>query len=135
MGKKNKTASFLGGALVGLGLGFLFAPKSGSETRKELGEKISLLWDNIRGMDADEIKEKLESKLAEIEKGIRELDKEKVINIAKEKATMLKNKVEELVEMAKDAGKPVVEEAAKNVKRELAKATREVLKKLETEEE
>lgn len=135
MGKKSKTASFLGGALVGIGLGFLFAPKSGSETRKELGEKISLLWDNIRGMDANEIKEKLEAKLAEIEKDIKELDKEKVIKIAKEKATILKNKIEELVEMAKDAGKPVVEEAAKNVKKELAKATKEVLKKLETEEE
>ena len=33
--------------------------------------------------------------------------------------------------MAKDAGKPVLEDAAKNVKKNLANVTREVLNKLE----
>ena len=51
MSKKGKLGSFLGGALVGAGLGILFAPKSGSETRKALAEEISVLWDKIRGMD------------------------------------------------------------------------------------
>ena len=60
MSKKGKLGSFLGGALVGAGLGILFAPKSGSETRKALAGEISVLWDKIRGMDADEIKNKLE---------------------------------------------------------------------------
>ena len=62
MSKKSKMG-FLGGALVGLGLGFLFAPKSGSETRKELAKQTSMLWDKVRSMDADEIKDKLENKL------------------------------------------------------------------------
>ena len=73
MSKKSKLG-FLGGALVGLGLGFLFAPKSGEETRKELGNKISELWDKVRGMDANEIKDKLEKKLKEIEKDLKELN-------------------------------------------------------------
>ena len=38
---------------------------------------------------------------------------------------------EELVEMAKKASQPVIENAAKTVKRELANVTREVLNKLE----
>ena len=74
MSKKGKVGGFLGGALVGLGLGFLFAPKSGEETRKELGNKLSDLWDKVRGMDADEIKDKLEKKLKEIEKDLKELE-------------------------------------------------------------
>ena len=78
MSKKGKTFSFLGGALVGLGLGFLFAPKSGSETRKELANQISNLWDKVRKLDANEIKENISNKLNEIEAELRSLDKEKV---------------------------------------------------------
>ena len=71
MSKKGKTFSFLGGALVGLGLGFLFAPKSGSETRKELANQISNLWDKVRKLDANEIKENISNKLNEIEAELR----------------------------------------------------------------
>ena len=130
MGKKSK-AGFLGGALVGLGLGFLFAPKSGAETRKALADKTADLWDKVRGLDAKEIKDKLESKLKEIESDLKDLDKEKVLEIAKEKSEVIKNKAEELINMAKEAGKPVIEDAANKVKKELAKVTREVLDKLE----
>ncbi len=133
MSKKGKVASFLGGALLGVGLGCLFAPKSGSETRKELGNQISLLWDKVRKLDADEIRQNLETKLKEIETGIKELDKEKIIDIAKEKSESLRKKAEELIESAKKAGKPILEDAAKSVKKSLANATREVLKKLEDE--
>ena len=41
MGKKGKTvAAILGGAAIGAGLGILFAPKSGKETRAELKAKM-----------------------------------------------------------------------------------------------
>lgn len=130
MAKKSKMG-FLGGALVGLGLGFLFAPKTGEETRKMLADKTSVLWDKVRSMDADEIKDKLENKLKEIEKDLKDLDKEKVLEVAKEKAEIVKNKVEELIEMAKESGKPVIEDAANSVKKELAKVTKNILEKLE----
>ena len=68
MSKKGKVGGFLGGALVGLGLGFLFAPKTGEETRKMLADKTAELWDKVRSMDADEIKDKLENKLKEEKK-------------------------------------------------------------------
>ena len=38
--KKKGFGKFLAGALVGAGLGVLFAPKKGSETRKELKLKM-----------------------------------------------------------------------------------------------
>lgn len=132
MSKKGKKG-FLGGALLGLGLGFLFAPKSGEDTRKELSNQISDLWDKVRGMDALEIKDKLENKIKEIEKDLKELDKEKVLEVAKEKSEVIKDKIEELVQMAKDTGKPVIENAANSVKKELANVTRNVLEKLEKE--
>ena len=55
-----------------------------------------------------------------------------VLSIAKEKLSILKNKMNELVEMAKEAGKPVIENAANAAKKELANVTREVLNKLES---
>lgn len=126
-----KGLTFLTGALIGVGLGILFAPKEGSETRKELQKKLSDLWDKIRVMDANEIKESLESKLEDIEKGIKELDKEKIMEIAKEKSEALKKKVEELIIKAKEAGKPVLEKTASQVKEQLIQVTKEVLKRLE----
>ena len=133
MGKKCGAFKFLSGALVGLGIGYLFAPKSGSETRKELSLKISDLWDKVRALDANEIKDNLVTKLNEIEKELRELDKEKVLSIAKEKSLVLKDKAEDLINDAKKASKPVIEDAANAVKKELASVTKEILKKLENE--
>ena len=40
MSKKKGFRKFITGALVGVGLGVLFAPKKGSQTRKELKEKF-----------------------------------------------------------------------------------------------
>ena len=43
MSKKGGFGKFLGGIALGAGLGILFAPKSGEETRKILKEKLEVL--------------------------------------------------------------------------------------------
>ena len=43
MSKKGKLGAFVAGAGLGVGLGLLFAPASGDETRKELGSKARSL--------------------------------------------------------------------------------------------
>ena len=129
--KKKTKAGFLGGALLGLGIGVLFAPKTGVETRKMLADKTSELWDKIRGMDADEIKDKLENKLKEIEKDLKDLDKEKVLNIAKEKSENIKKKCQDLVELAIEKGTPVLKDAAVEVRDKTIDVMCDMVNKLE----
>ena len=55
----------------------------------------------------------------------------KTAKIAKEKCNDLKKSAEELVELAKDKGTPILEEAALGVKEQAIKVTKSVLNKLE----
>ena len=47
-------ASFVAGALVGVGAGMLLAPKSGEELRKDLLDKASELIDKAKNIDSEE---------------------------------------------------------------------------------
>lgn len=122
---------FLAGIGIGAGLGLLFAPKSGEETRKLLKKKIDELVDEVKKMDANEVKDEFLTKVDEIKNEIEDLDKEKVLKIAKEKSEDLKKKVNELVELAKEKGTPVLEGVASDVRQKAINVTKEVLKKLE----
>ena len=56
MSKKSGVGKFIAGAAIGAGLGILFAPKKGSETRKKLKEKIDDMVIKIKSVDAEDIK-------------------------------------------------------------------------------
>lgn len=129
---KKKKGRFLLGALVGAGLGLLFAPNKGSETRKKVGAKIDELLVKAKEVDLGELKIKFDEKIDEIRLELEDLDKEKALKIAKEKASYLKGKAEELVALAKEKGTPVLQEAAKDVLESVIEGSKEILKKLET---
>lgn len=132
--KKRGLGKFILGASVGAALGVLFAPKKGSETRKELKQKMDELIEKLKNVDAKEVKENIEAKIFQIKTELEDLDKEKVLKIAKKKANDIKNMAEELVDYAVEKGTPVLEDAAVAVREKAIEVTREVLKKLEENE-
>lgn len=132
--KSEGVFKFALGALVGVGVGMLFAPKSGEELRKDLKKKFNELIEKAKEIDIKEVSEDIKKRVADLKKEIEELDKEKVLAIAKEKGEQLKAKANELFELAKEKGTPVVEKAADDVRQKAIQVTKEILKKLEKDE-
>ncbi len=130
MGKKG-LGKFIAGAAVGVGLGMLFAPKSGEDTRKDLKEKFDELLEQIKGIKAEDVKDYFEVKVEEIKKDIAELDKEKVMDIAKEKGELIKDKIEELSIQAKEKATPAVEKTIADLKSKIIDFLKDTTKKLE----
>lgn len=132
--KKSGFGKFLAGAAIGAGLGILFAPKKGSETRAELKVKLDDLVKQIKKIDIEEVKEEFEAKLENLKAELSDLDKEKVLEIAKKKTKQLKVKAQELVDLAIEKGTPILRDMAEEVRLKTIDATKEVLKKLEAKE-
>ena len=131
---KKGLGKFLLGAGIGAGLGILFAPKKGSDTRRDLKNMMDELIEKARGVDAEEVKENIEAKIEEIKAELSDLDKEKVLKIAKKKARQIQDMAEELVDYAVSKGTPVLEKSADAVRQKAIDVTKEVLAKLEKEE-
>lgn len=129
-----KRGKFILGALFGAGLGLLFAPKKGSETRKELKIKFNELIDKAKEIDIDDITKTIELKIKEIKDELNNLDREKVVSIARKKASQIKDKAEELVNLAVEKGTPVLKDAAVDVKEKAILVAKEVIERLENDE-
>ena len=131
MKKSNGMGKFIAGAALGAGLGILFAPKSGKETREELSKKLKEIIDQAKEIKFEDVKEKINQKVAEIQAELKELDKEKVLKIAKQKAKKIQKKAEELYELAKEKGTPILEKTTKELKQTTAKKKKKIVDKLE----
>jgi len=131
MGKRSGFGKFLAGAVVGAGLGILFAPKKGIETRRELKAKIDELIEKAKKIDIKEVKETIENKIEEIKEELADLDKEKILKIAKKKAREVKAKVDDLVKLAIEKGTPILEKTANEVREKTIEVLEDIIFKLE----
>ena len=132
--KKTGLLKFAAGIGLGVGLGMLFAPKKGEELRKDLKVKFDELLNKAKEIDVKEVAEDFMDKIENLKAELEDLDKEKVLAIAKKKGAELKAKAGDLVELAKEKGTPVLEKAANEVRERAILVTKEVLKKLEEKE-
>ncbi len=132
---KKGWGKFVAGSVLGAGLGLLFAPKKGSETRQELKEKVDELLNKAKELDIEDVSKTVEKKIDELKKEIKSLDKEKVLKIAKEKGDAIKTQATELVSLAKEKGTPVLRDAALEVKDKAIEVAKEVIERLEKKED
>lgn len=131
----SKKSNFLLGAGLGLGLGFLLAPKSGKETRQDLANMFNDLYEKAKDIDVEEVKNAIIVKTKELENTIKDLDKETAKQLIIDKSNEVKIKAQELVDLAVEKGTPVVEETAKKVKKKTAELLKNTAEKLEDDKE
>lgn len=132
--KKNGFGKFIAGAAVGAGLGLLFAPKTGKETREILKKKFDEVLEQVKSIKAEDVKASIVKKVNELQKELKDLDKEKALKIAKQKAIKIQKKADELYKLAVEKGTPVVEKSVSELKQATADALKKIVAKLEEED-
>ena len=128
---KRKNCGLLKGIVIGAGLGLLFAPKKGSETRKDLLKKINEFSEKVKELEIEDVKETISIKIDELKSELADLDKEKVAAIARKKTETIKNKAEELYELAIEKGTPILEKAADDIRKKTAELLNNTANKLD----
>lgn len=131
MKKNSGIGKFVAGALVGAGLGVLFAPKSGKETRADIKKKLDEIVEQAKALKTEDVKEMILKKVDELQEELKALDKEKVLKIAKQKAKKIQKKAEDLYKLAVAKGTPVLEKTTKELKEATANALQKIVDKLE----
>ena len=132
--KKSGLGKFIAGAAVGAGLGLLFAPKTGKETREILKKKFDEVLEQVKSIKAEDVKASIVKKVNELQKELKDLDKEKALKIAKQKATKIQKKADELYKLAVEKGTPVVEKSVSELKQATADVLKKIVAKLEEED-
>ena len=84
---------FIAGAAIGAGLGILFAPDTGNNTRKVLKKKLDELMFKVREVDLDEVKDEMLFKIEKLQSELTELRTEN----SKLKYLVLKKMTEERI--------------------------------------
>ena len=128
---KKGIGKFVLGASLGAGLALLFAPKKGSDLRRDIKRKLDDFMKDVDKLTVEDIKKDFTVRVDNIKKELEDIDKEKVEKIAKKKAKELQKKADELIDLAKEKGTPVLEGIADDLKNKVISVCTEVINKLE----
>lgn len=131
MSRGRGLGKLLFGVAVGVGLGFLFAPKEGAKTRAELKVKLGELLEKAKEVDVEEVKNKVLTTVEDLKKELENLDQEKAAELAKKEADKIAEKAEELYKYVVEKGTPVLEKAVEEVKDKAIKMAKEIIEKVE----
>jgi len=123
---QSKFGHFLTGAMVGIGLGIIFAPKNGSQTRDELKSSFENLLEKIKNIDIEETKANLLKKVSDLKKELSNLEADEVKTLINEKAELIIEKCDMLIKESEDASLKMVAESAQEVKEKTLKVLNEL---------
>lgn len=131
MGKKAKIAATLGAAAAGVGVGMLFAPKKGCELRKDMSCKFNEIKNGAKKIDKDDVYDYIQERIESIKTELDELNEEKILEPAKEKAKIIQEKIEDLVQFAKKKGNDNLKKATTTLRENAIEISKDIIKKLE----
>ena len=129
--KKKTVATLVAGTAIGAGLGVLFAPKSGKETRQDLKNKITELKEKLENVKVKDVKKYVSEKIEKLETDLKALDKETVLKAAKNKAKKIEADCKKLARYVKDKSEPILEEAVDALRVKAIEVMKQVIEKLE----
>ncbi|MCI9280055.1 MAG: YtxH domain-containing protein [Bacilli bacterium] len=129
--KKKTVATLVAGTAIGAGLGVLFAPKSGKETRQDLKNKITELKEKLENVKVKDVKKYVSEKIEKLETDLKALDKETVLKAAKNKAKKIEADCKKLARYVKDKSEPILEEAVDALRVKAIEVTKQAIEKLE----
>ncbi len=124
--KESKFHSFFTGALIGVGLGLLLAPKDSNEAKEKLRETLNNLLNTITDIDIVETKNLFMKQLKAIKNNLNNLTNESEQKKLKEKLKNICDICENLEELAQEKELPRVYEAATNVKQKAQSIIKEL---------
>lgn len=130
---QNKRGHFFTGALFGIGLGLLLAPKEGSETREELKKSLQNLKDTIKNVDIDETKEMITKKIADIKKEATNIDLSEAKKIIIEKKEIITNECDNFVKDIKKEQAPKIVAKVNKIKENTNNIADNVIEKINDE--
>ncbi len=104
-----------------------------SLSAENIKKKIDEIIEQAKQLKAEDVKEMIVKKVNELQAELKDLDKEKVLKVAKQKAKKIQKKAEELYKLAVEKGTPVLEKATRELKEATAEALKKIVAKLEAE--